>query len=221
MDALGNLYATTGGGGAFGGGTVFRLDSARNETVLHNFAGSPDDGAGPSGALILDTAGNLYGATVAGGASNNCPQGCGTLFKLDTSGKETVLHGFTGSPNDGAFPAAGLIMDMAGNLYGTTQAGGVNCFQGCGTVFKVDTSGNETLVHSFTGSPSDGALPLAGLVMDRAGNLYGTTNGGGTCNPLSSSCGTIFRVDTSGNETLIHSFTGSPSDGALPLAGLE
>ena len=106
MDALGNLYATTGGGGAFGGGTVFRLDSARNETVLHNFAGSPDDGAGPSGALILDTAGNLYGATYQGGA--NCFQGCGTVFKVDTSGNETLVHSFTGSPSDGALPLAGL-----------------------------------------------------------------------------------------------------------------
>ena len=104
------------------------------------------------------------------------------MFKVDTTGNETVLHSFMGPP-DGAGPSAGLIMDKAGNLYGTTTGGGAgNCVllgvSGCGAVFKLDTTGNEIVLYSFMGPP-DGAIPLAGLIMDKAGNLYGTTYGGG------------------------------------------
>jgi len=138
--------------------------------------------------------------------------GYGTVFKLDPSGEETVLHSFTYS--DGAFPDAGLIRDKAGNLYGTTSGGDLVCgLQGCGTVFKVDPSGHETVLHSFTNSP-DGAGPYAGLVMDKAGNLYGTTLNGGACG-----YGTVFKLDPSGHETVLHSFTNSP-DGAGPYANL-
>jgi uncharacterized repeat protein (TIGR03803 family) len=155
-------------------------------TVLHSFALS--DGGNPLGAVIMDKAGNLYGTTALGGASGAC---CGTVFKLDPSGIETVLHSFAGSPGDGANPFAGLVMDAAGNLYGTTVNGGASsaCSGGCGTVFKLDTSGNETVLHSFTSSPGDGAHPNAGLIMDGAGNLYGTTNQGGT-----SGYGTVFKL---------------------------
>jgi uncharacterized repeat protein (TIGR03803 family) len=135
----------------------------------------------PFAGLILDKAGNLYGTTAYGGAS-----GLGTVFKLDTSGNETVLHGFTGTGGDGANPYAGLIMDKAGNLYGTTGYGGAS---GAGTVIKLDTSGNETVLHSFTGYPSDGATPFAGLIMDKAGNLYGTTISGGAFD-----AGTVFKL---------------------------
>ncbi|HYL11569.1 MAG TPA: choice-of-anchor tandem repeat GloVer-containing protein [Terriglobales bacterium] len=210
MDAAGNLYGTNQLNGAFGYGTIFKLDTSGNETVLHSFTGDAGDGCAPIGALIMDNAGNLYGTT------EDC--NLGTVFKLDTSGTYTVLHSFTGS--DGEFPSAALIMDSAGNLYSTTLFGGAS---GCGTVFKLDSFGNETVLHSFAGS--DGATPTAGLIMDAAGNLYGPTaaGGSGSCAPLPHSsevgCGTVFKLDTSGNETILHSFTGG-SDGANPDAGL-
>jgi uncharacterized repeat protein (TIGR03803 family) len=222
-DKAGNLYGTTLNGGASGLGTVFKLDTSGNETLLHSFTGSNGDGALPSGGLTMDKAGNLYGTTSYGGAGA-CGffglSGCGTVFKLDTSGSETVLYSFTGSGGDGAVPSGGLILDKAGNLYGTTFGGGAGtCSLGCGTVFKLDTSGNETVLHSFTGG--DGAGPVAGLIMDKAGNLYGVTAAGGTTfiSGINSGDGTVFKLDTSGNETVLHSFANSP-DGTGPDAGL-
>jgi uncharacterized repeat protein (TIGR03803 family) len=177
---------------------------AQTYTVLHRFTGA--DGRIPSeyGHLIEDPAGNFYGTTVSGGASN-----WGVVFKLDTTGTETVLHSFTGSA-DGGYPLAGLIRDSAGNLYGTTQSAGIGL---AGVVFKVDTAGTETVLYAFTGG-ADGAYPLGGLVRDSAGNLYGTASGGGA-----SSQGAVFKVDTTGTETVLYSFTGG-EDGGYPLAGL-
>lgn len=182
---------------------VISVPAAKGQSfsVLYSFKGSPD-GAAPYAGVIMDKAGNLYGTTEVGGVSN------GTVFKLDSSGNETLLHSFTNSP-DGSGPFAALIMDTAGNLYGTTYYGGV-C---CGIVFKLDTSSNETVLHSFTGG-SDGGGPLAGLIMDAAGNLYGTTFGGGAFGN-----GTVFKLDPSGNETVLYSFTGG-SDGSFPSAAL-
>jgi uncharacterized repeat protein (TIGR03803 family) len=210
-DKAGNLYGTTTGGGSSNVGTVFKVDPTGKETVLHSFTYL--DGAAPYAPLVRDKAGNLYGTTSYGGSACFPPSGCGTVFKLDTSGKETVLYSFTGSP-DGAYPYAGLVRDKAGNLYGTTQEGGSS---GYGTVFMVDLTGKETVLYSFTNSP-DGAYPFAGLVRDKAGNLYGTTVYGGDSPCLG--CGTVFMVDTSGNETVLHNFTNSPDDGAHPYAGL-
>jgi uncharacterized repeat protein (TIGR03803 family) len=223
MDKFGNLYGTTreGGTGTFpNSGTVFKLDPSGNESVLHSFHGAPD-GAQPFAGLIMDTAGNLYGTTLSGGTGTilDCGDGCGTVFKLDLSGTETVLYSFKGSP-DGSNPNAGLIMDAAGNLYGTTSTGGGACSpSGCGTVFKLDPSGTESVLYSFQDSP-DGALPFAGLIMDAAGNLYGTTDSGGDqCSVLNFGCGTVFKLDASGSESLLYSFQG-PFDGAGPYAGL-
>jgi uncharacterized repeat protein (TIGR03803 family) len=181
-DPAGNLYGTTSQGGllrdcaASGIGVVFKVDKSGKETVLHNFKGS--DGALPLGSLIRDGEGNLYGATFAGGVGN-CfmGKGCGVVFKLDKTGKETVLYAFTGG-SDGGEPQRGgaLIRDKAGNLYGTTVQGGVNCDNqsfGCGVVFKLDKTGKETVLYTFTGG-SDGAEPLGGLTRDQAGNLYGS-----------------------------------------------
>jgi uncharacterized repeat protein (TIGR03803 family) len=133
-------------------------------TVLHSFTNSPD-GVEPLGGLLRDTAGNLYGTTLRGGSFNE-----GTVFKLDPAGNYTVLHSLTdiGAPDDGSDPYDAPIMDAAGNLYGTTRDGG-----GGGTVFRLDTSGNGTLLHFFNPAGADGANPYAGLVMDTAGNLYG------------------------------------------------
>jgi uncharacterized repeat protein (TIGR03803 family) len=208
MDAAGNLYGTTRQGGLLEAGTVFKLDTSGTETVLYSF-GSFGDGAHPAPALIMDKAGNLYGTTVQGGTAFN-----GTVFKLDISGNETVLHSFTG--NDGGSPLAALVMDAAGNLYGTTNQGGAN---GSGTVFELGTSGTETVLHSFAKTGGDGWSPVGSLVMDAAGKLYGTTQFGGADGGAGNGAGSVFKLDTSDNETVLHSF-GSSGDGANPVADL-
>src|SRR5271157_3096218 len=177
---------------------VVATGSAQAQTytygVLYTFTGSPD-GEAPYGGLVLDAQGNLYGTTSQGG-DPACTNGCGTVFKVDTTGKETVLYSFTGG-TDGAIPYAGLVPDAQGNLYGTTSQGGdPACTNGCGTVFKVDTTGKETVLYSFTGG-ADGAIPYAGLARDAPGNLYGTTQRGGdllACTGPTNGCGTVFKL---------------------------
>ncbi len=175
---------------------------AQKFKVLHTFHGSPADGDGPLGALIRDSAGNFYGTTAQGG-TGKCNGGCGTAFKLDENGKLVWLHSFSGK--NGQYPYAGLLRDSAGNLYGTTVEGGTRCygmgFPGCGTVFKLNKTGKETLLYSFAGIP-DAYFPEALLVGDAAGDLYGTTYSGGT----SDNAGTVFKVDRKGNETVLYSF---------------
>ncbi len=214
-DAAGNLYGTTEFGGAFGSGTAFKLDAAGHESVLYSFAAGTDGGL-PTGGLVRDSGGNLYGTTSVGG-DLACAggQGCGNVFMLDKAGIETVVHQFTGPP-DGELPYAGLIRDAAGNLYGTTTAGGM-VLSG-GTVFKLDSAGNETVLYNFTGG-ADGEGPSAALIQDTSGNLYGTTylGGGGSCGYYH--CGTVFKLDTTGHETVLYRFAGG-GDGAHPNAGL-
>jgi uncharacterized repeat protein (TIGR03803 family) len=205
-DAAGNLYGTTSYGGAFSNGTVFKLDTTGQETVLYTFTGGRGgtDGFFPAGALIRDAAGNLYGTTQLGGNYS-----FGTVFKVDSTGIETVLYRFRGG-SGGDQPDGGVIMDKAGNLYGTTQGGGTSYD---GTVFKLNPSGYKTVLYSF-GSGADGTQPDAGVIADTAGNLYGTTAYGGTSN-----LGTVFKLDKTGKETVLYSFTGG-ADGALPVTGL-
>lgn len=225
-DAAGNLYGTTVTGGGAQAGTVFKLDAAGKETVLHSFAGPPTDGAAPFAGVVRDEAGNLYGTTFNGGASSTCSAGlgCGVVFKLDAAGNETVLYNFIGPPTDGANPLGNLVRDTAGNLYGTTFSGGSStnvCPGGCGVVFKLDAIGNETVLYSFTGKRGDGADPAGGLVQDEAGNLYGATTFGGEssrCGGLG--CGVVFKLETSGKETVLHRFVGPPTDGTNPTAPL-
>ncbi len=148
---------------------------AQTLTPLYEFKGG-SDGAGPNG-VIRDSAGTLYGTTIADGRTI-----FGTVFKLTSSGVKTILHNFSGG-TDGGEPHGNLVRDAKGNLYGTTEYGGnLNVefagMQGCGVVFKISPSGHETVVHAFTGK-ADGGQPLAGLTMDSKGNLYGTTAGGG------------------------------------------
>jgi uncharacterized repeat protein (TIGR03803 family) len=227
-DNVGDLYGTTSYGGSFGGlcvsplgcGVVFEVNPKGKERVLYAFTGG-SDGSNPESGLILDAAGNFYGTTTLGGNfTGQCAGGCGVVFKLQHSGIETVLYSFNGPP-DGDVPYAGLVRDMAGNLYGTTQDGGSisSCFY-CGTVFKLDALGNETVLYSFSGA-ADGGQPAHGaLILDQSGNLYGTTMFGGddTCESLYG-CGVIFELDSSGDETVLHTFTGS-IDGAYPTGGL-
>ena len=140
----------------------------RTFKVLYTFQGSSDGGE-PYAGLVRDSAGNLYGTAISSGAF-----GWGVVFKVNPSGTETVLHSFGDGSKDGRTPYGGLVRDKAGNLYGTTyEGGGIGCVDGCGTVFKVDTTGTETVLHSFAGGTTDGCFPYAGLLL-KAGYLYGT-----------------------------------------------
>jgi uncharacterized repeat protein (TIGR03803 family) len=222
FDTAGNLYGTTSEGGASRNGIVFELipnNGKWTEKILHNFTGDKG-GSRPNTTLILDASGNLYGTTYEGGL-DDCPgyQGCGTVFELmpGTNGKWTlkVLHAFTGK--DGFEPEGNLILDSAGNLYGTTSASGQYL---AGLVFELIPGKNgqwtEKVLHSF--NRVDGAGPAGGMVMDTAGNLYGTTAGGGTYSE-----GTVYElIPNNGKwtEKVLHSFDRNGKDGALPFAGV-
>jgi uncharacterized repeat protein (TIGR03803 family) len=214
-DSAGNLYGTTAGGGAnncvnVGCGTAFKMDKNGKILWLHSFNGP--DGDAPFG-LLRSSAGSLYGTTGYGGKVNHsCGSvGCGVVFKLDNNGKETVLHKFNGA--DGSSPGGPLVEDSAGNLYGVTQYGSDG-----GTVFRLDKARKESALYSF-GCGSDGCDPASGVILDAADNIYGTTFIGGdlSCNP-EQGCGVVFKVDTGGNETVLHTF--EASDGANPTAPL-
>jgi uncharacterized repeat protein (TIGR03803 family) len=209
----GNFYGTTANGGRYGQGTFFRITPAGAETMLYSFVGGPGDGSNPEG-VIQGSDGNFYGATSGGGAGY-CQFGCGTAFKITPDGAETVLYFFTGM-TDGGSPN-GLIQGADGNLYGSAAFGGVSsglCGQsGCGVVFRLTPAGEETVVYSFTGGTSDGAV-AASLIQGADGNFYGVTAYGGASNG-----GTVFKVTPSGTETVLHAFTGG-SDGAAPQTPL-
>jgi len=241
MDQVGNLYGTTNGGGTngigVGGfGTVFKLapnsDGSWTESVLYSFCSLKNcaDGQQPIAGLIFDIAGNLYGTTGVGGLghASGC-DGCGVVFKLtpkaDGGWTESVLHSFCSfkSCRDGLAPVGGMITDAVGNLYGTTYFGGGlgGCgADSCGVVFKLipkaDGSWKEEVLHRFTGK--DGDRCTAGLIFDRAGNLYGTAGGGklSTCNFYG--CGIVFKLTPNSKggwtETVLHEFVGS--NGAYP-----
>jgi uncharacterized repeat protein (TIGR03803 family) len=214
-DGAGNLYGTAVYGGALGEGVVFKLHTTGKETALYSFTGGAD-GANPYAGLVRDAAGNLYGTASAGGSSA-CSEGCGVVFKVDTTGKEIVLHTFAGFPTDGEFPYGGLVRDSAGNLYGTTYSGGA--FDG-GVVFRLDATGKETLLYTFTGG-ADGGNPYAGLVRDRAGNLYGTTITGGSGRCGAEGCGVVFKLATTGKEKVLYSFArGADGVNPNPYGGL-
>jgi uncharacterized repeat protein (TIGR03803 family) len=219
-DSTGNLYGTTWYGGAFGDGTVFELTSSGKETVLYSFTSADQNALVAPSALIRDAAGNLYGTTQTGGdLSCSGGSGCGLVFKLDSSGKETVLYSFSGGV-DGGLPVSSLVRDAAGNLYGTAETGGdLTCAagSGCGVVFKVDSAGKETVLYSFSGK-TDGETPKAAVVRDTAGNLYGTTLSGGNLSQKcagGTGCGTVFKLTPSGKETVLYSFKGG-ADGQSP-----
>jgi uncharacterized repeat protein (TIGR03803 family) len=186
------------------------------EVYPFNSSGTLADGAWPEAAVVRDAAGNLYGTTFYGGLGTGCDifyNGCGTVFKLDTSGTETVLHAFSGA-GDGWNPTGNLILDAAGDLYGTTPLGGAHGF---GAVFKLDSAGHETILHAFA-RRADGANPSPGLVEDASGNLYGTTQYGGRGDYLHGN-GTVFEVSAGGQEIVLYRFKGG-LDGASPLGGV-
>ena len=228
IDSSANLYGTTDGGGDYGYGTVFELvnlSGSYTETVLYSFGAATDDGAYPLGSLIMDDSGNLFGTTSLDTGAYSCGLlSCGTVFELVKSSSgytEKVLYTFTGS--DGANPQAGLVRDSSGNLYGTTSNGGA---YGLGTVFElVNSSGSftEKVLYSFGATVADGAMPIAGLLIDNSGNLYGTTMMGGSVTACGGyGCGTVFElVNSSGTytEKLLHGF-GGVDDGESPAAAL-
>src|ERR1700722_2974013 len=230
LDAAGNLYGTTSDGGSYHNtcGTVFELKHSSagvwTQKVLHVFNLDGVDGCSPEANLIFDTAGNLYGTTIYGGNG-----GGGTVFELtpSTGGtwSEQILHNFVLNSTDGSHPKAHVILDSAGNLYGTTSDGGAEYG---GVVYQLTPgsggSWSETLLHSFNDDDLNGSSLYGGLVEDAAGNLYGTTAGGGTGScPNGTDCGTVFELSPSTggswNWTLLYSFAGNP-DGGAPFAGL-
>jgi uncharacterized repeat protein (TIGR03803 family) len=234
LDTAGNLYGTALDGANsgcdysgidYGCGTVFKLSPDKGgwkEHTLYRFNGGKDGGL-PIGGVVLDSAGNLYGTASMGGIA-----GDGTVFRVSQQSsrwKESTIFGFTSS--DGSTPEAGLVSDGEGNFYGTTSSGGEGgkyCVGGCGTVFKLtrDAKGqwSRSLLYSFKGgsdftSGNDGGVPMSGLIFDQAGNLYGTTLGGGD-----SSLGTIYKIsNVSGHwvETVLYRFQ-NVADGEIPLA---
>lgn len=229
LDKSGNLYGTTSQGGN-GQGTVFELSPAAgggySETVLYALGGQKNDGSGPGGALVFDTAHNLYGTTEQGGVYNQ-----GTIFELSpgtgSGWIETVLHSF-GSGSDGSDPKNGLAIDAAGNLYGTTYYGGSNkackyagAAYSCGTAFELSPTAGGTwtysVLYNFGQGSGDGYFPWSSLILDAAGNLYGQCTygskyGKGVLYELSLSHG-------SWTERQLHAW-GNKDDGTYPYGGM-
>ncbi len=224
LDAAGDLFGTTQAGGS-GGGTVFEIAKtasgyAGTPTILYSFQRA--DGLQPVAGLVLDAAGDLFGTTSAGGANDQ-----GTVFEIAKTasgyaGTPTVLHSFGSFAGDGSTPVAGLVLDAAGDLFGTTQAGGAN---NEGTVFEIvktasGYAGTPTILHSFGSFAGDGVAPVAGLVLDAAGDLFGTTQAGGANTSVG---GTVFEIAKTasgyaGTPTILYSF--QLANGVVPVAGL-
>ena len=214
-DSAGNLYGVAWSGGTHDLGTVFKIDAKTHaETLLHAFAGGADDGAHPSGPLLLDPQGNLFGTTLNGG-----PNDTGVVFEISPGGTEKVVYAF--GPNSGSGPREPngyLALDSAGHLYGTTIRGGA---QNRGAVYKLtlgtgSTAATLTLLHSFAGN-DDGHIP-SGVVLDAARKvLYGTTDFGGAMND-----GTVFACAIDGSaERVVYMFQGPDrGDGRMPDGGL-
>jgi uncharacterized repeat protein (TIGR03803 family) len=230
FDAAGNLYGTTLYGGSAGAGSVFEVTptSGRGwtESTLYSFQGGTD-GAFPVGTIVFDTAGNLYGVTENGGTG--CDFSCGTVFELSPGSggwSEKVLYSFQGQLQnpDAAYPTGGLIIDSSGNLYGATAGGGAKrcsgSFGGCGTIFELSrVSGGwvESVLYPFQGG-SDGQEAM-GVVLDPSGNLFGTTQEGGS----QANCGTVFKLTPHAGgkwtNNVLHRFT-CGNDGGAPAAGV-
>ena len=220
FDATGNAYGATEGGGPDGKGEVFQLSPSSGFHIIYAFHGK--DGYGPKGSLVMDSTGNLYGTTYAGGGSRNCLGGCGTVFKLTppvNGGRwtETVLYAFSGG-GDGKYPFDSVVLDQAGNVYGTTQHGGT--FDQ-GVIFQLTPTPSgwtENVLNNFA-CCDDGALPQGGMVADTSGNLFGMATYGGSENG-----GIIFELTSKGNGgwsyNVIYTFGVTPDDGTTPTGNL-
>ena len=201
-DKAGNFYGTASQGGTSNSGVLFKISAKGKYSILHTFTGAANDGKYPTyTSLLMNTKGTLYGVTEEGGAANG-----GILYKLSKTGKLTILHSFMGGTTDGCNVLGIPFMDGNGNFYGTTSSCGASDL---GTVWTVSASGSETVLHSFAGGTSDGEYPLAGVIVDAGGNIYGNTETGGASN-----FGTVYGISSNGTFALVHSFDGT--DGKYP-----
>ena len=192
-------------GGPGKGGAVYELNTDGNFSGLYVFASTASaDGEHPNAGLALDSAGNIYGTTIPGGIANQ-----GVIFEVSATGQESVLYGFPGAP--GGYPDAGVTLDSAGNLYRAqlTMAGRRDPAWSINSILPV----TRRCCTAFLGG-AGGANPYAGVTLDARGNIYGTTSGG------ASNMGAAYKLDLTGNATVLHSF-GGPGDGSLPLAGCD
>lgn len=230
LDAAGNLYGTTGSGCSGGGGIIFELslqsDESWSETILYAFTYPGLNGYQPDASLVFDPTGDLYGTTKLGGHS-----GQGTVFELSPKSGggwiENVLYSFKSNGKDGENPSGSLVFDASGNLYGTTPAGGS---AGQGTVYELSPNSGggwtERRLHTFLNNGSDGEGPYSGLVFDLAGNLYGTTVGGGShfCPSEGYGCGTVFELSPGSGgvwtEKVLHNFKSGQMDSHFPFGGV-
>ncbi|TXH05613.1 MAG: hypothetical protein E6R07_02050 [Nevskiaceae bacterium] len=206
----GSFYGTTQTGGAYGGGTLYKITPSGVITTLYSFGGVANDAAGPYAGLVQGSDGNFYGTTPLGGAN-----GEGTVFKLTPAGDFTILYSFSAIAADrnadGALPYAGLVQGGDGNLYGVTSYGGAKNF---GTVYRITTAGGFTTLYSFSGA-ADGAHPRAGLIDGGDGSFYGTASGGGANN-----LGTAFKITPNGTLSTLYAFGANAADGASPYGAL-
>jgi len=220
-----NFYGTTSGAGPNGAGTIFQITTGGTLTTIYSFCSQDScaDGQFPVAGLIQGSDGNLYGTTSGGGAN-----GYGTVFRISLAGSLTTLYSFCAQANctDGAIPVAGLVQGTDGNLYGSTQMGGssTNCNGGCGTIFEITSGGSLTPLYSFCAQANctDGAVPVAALVQGTDGNLYGSTQMGGSGTNCNGGCGTLFEITTAGALSSLYSFCAQANcpDGSSPVAGL-
>jgi uncharacterized repeat protein (TIGR03803 family) len=236
-DVAGHLYGTTLLGGSAGYGTVFKVTKDNGSWIfstIYTFEGDNgnNDGAAPYARVVIGPNGSLYGTTVAGGGGSGCSNfgaaGCGTIFNLqppftvchavNCPWHETVLYRFANGPG-GVYPFGGVTFDTAGNIYGTTELGGIGYDEG--TIYKLTPSGggwSGSVLYSFQGSANSGGNPYDGLILDRSGNLYGSTRTNGT---LGSGQGLLFELSNSGSgwvENAIYELAGA--NGSNPFGGL-
>jgi uncharacterized repeat protein (TIGR03803 family) len=217
-DKAGNLYGTTAFGGTTCGeagcGTVYKIASGKNETVLYGFTDGSDGGF-PVGTLLADKQGNFYDTAEYGGI------GYGVVYKLAPDGTQTTLYTFQGT--NGALPIGNLISDKGGNLYGMTYFGGEEgCLmdQGCGTVFKLALDGSETTLMQFSSTNNLGTNPVGGLIANKKGNFYGATELGGLASGCGGEgCGVVFEITADGTYKILYTFQGG-ADGESPAGGL-
>jgi uncharacterized repeat protein (TIGR03803 family) len=209
LGSSGDFFGTTFHGGTSGDGTVFKITSGGELTILYSFNGL--DGNGPMGPLVEGSDGAYYGTTQAGGTTQ---ANFGTVFKITPDGALTTLHNFNDTAaKDGYYPYGGLVLGSGGDFFGTTLDGGSG---GYGTIFKISSTGAYKVLHNFV--LTDGADPWAALIQAADGDFYGTTDIGGTIGGVTSNYGTVFKITAGGAFTSLHSF--SVTDGYQPTAGL-